>query len=57
MAFRKKERRPGKVFNYRELADYYGINYRTVSHKLKDIDLRTLEGVVQAIRLLDRRYG
>jgi len=40
-----------------ELAEYYGFHRNTVSKLLCDMDLRTVGGLVMAVRLLDSYKG
>lgn len=42
---------------YRELAEFYGFHRNTLKPLLKEFDLRTLDGVIGAIRFLDNKKG
>ena len=53
--YRKKSKRRNRIFNYREFAECFGIHRNTVARKLAGVDLCSLEGVIEAIRVLEGR--
>ena len=42
-----------KRFLMNELAEYYGLNRNTIRKRLLGIDLYTVKGAIEAIRILD----
>jgi len=53
----KNPRRPHKIFQYQELAEYYKVTPQTISNRLSGEDLKTFESVRASILLLEKRYG
>lgn len=41
----------------REFEDYYGKSRSIVCRVLSGLDLRTVSGVVEAVRIMDARFG
>ena len=50
--FKRQARAKAKILLFRQLAEYFNLHPLTVSRKLKAYDLRTVDGLIQAILYL-----